>query len=118
MLPKTLVAASLHPIMLSILAQGEAYGYQIIQRVHRLSGGKIQWTAGTLYPVLHRLETKGLITSFWRVADSGRRRKYYRITPDGLKALEIEQTHWLDVHRLLLELWDPLEGFRVSGSES
>ena len=59
MIPKALVAASLKPIILSLLAHGEAYGYQIIQRIETLSGGKLQWTAGTMYPVLHRLETFG-----------------------------------------------------------
>jgi DNA-binding PadR family transcriptional regulator len=65
MLPKALVAASLRPIILSIVSDGETYGYDIIHRIHTLSDGKIQWTAGTLYPVLHRLETQGLIESIW-----------------------------------------------------
>ena len=107
MLPKTLIAASSTPIMLSILARGETYGYQIIQRLHDLSDGKMRWTAGTLYPVLHRLETKGLIASSWRQSKAGRKRKYYRLTAQGRDALTVERRQWLDVHSVLVKLWGP-----------
>jgi len=59
MLAKDLVAASSKPLVLSILADGESYGYEIIQKVRELSGGHIQWSDGMLYPVLHRLEREG-----------------------------------------------------------
>ena len=63
MLTKDLVAASSKPLLLSILAGGESYGYEIIQKVRELSGGQIEWSDGMLYPVLHRLERDGLIES-------------------------------------------------------
>ncbi len=107
MIPKALVAASLQPIILSLLAHGDAYGYQIIQRIETLSNGKLKWTAGTMYPVLHRLETKGLIEAFWRPSESGPRRKYYRLTDKGHGALDVEKSQWLDVHAVLLRLWAP-----------
>ncbi len=107
MISKALVAASLKPIMLSLLARGEAYGYEIIQRIEELSDGKLQWTAGTLYPVLHRLETEHLVEAVWRESESGPRRKYYRLTPKGQKALDAEKRQWLDVHAVLLKLWAP-----------
>ena len=107
MTPKALVAASLQPIILSLLAHGEAYGYEIIQRIDMLSDGKLQWTAGTMYPVLHRLETKGLIEARWRPSEAGPRRKYYRLTSKGSRALEVEKRQWLDVHGVLLKLWGP-----------
>ena len=105
MLPKVLVAAAVRPIMLAILAQGESYGYQIIQRIHDLSDGKLAWSDGTLYPVLHRLEGEGLIASTWRMSEAGRKRKYYRLTPAGEAALAQEQAHWFDMHAILLKLW-------------
>ncbi|HZL13994.1 MAG TPA: PadR family transcriptional regulator, partial [Verrucomicrobiae bacterium] len=77
MLTKDLVAASSKPLLLSILAGGESYGYEIIQKVRELSGGQIEWSDGMLYPVLHRLERDGLIESEWKEADTGRQRKYY-----------------------------------------
>jgi len=61
MLAKDMVAASAKPLLLSILAGGESYGYEIIQKVRELSGGQIEWSDGMLYPVLHRLERDGLI---------------------------------------------------------
>jgi DNA-binding PadR family transcriptional regulator len=60
MISKALIAASTKPLILSILLNGENYGYQIIQSVKRISGGQLEWSDGMLYPVLHRLEKDGL----------------------------------------------------------
>jgi DNA-binding PadR family transcriptional regulator len=105
MLGKDLVAASSKPILLSILADGEAYGYQIIQKVRELSGGDIEWSEGTVYPVLHRLEREGLIASEWKEAETGRERKYYFLTSRGRKTLKSERQQWLKVHNTLCKLW-------------
>ena len=107
MLSKELVAASAKPLVLSILAEGENYGYAIIQRVHALSGGQIAWTDGMMYPVLHRLERQKLIASEWRKAATGRKRKYYRLTAKGRQALAVERQHWMIVHSTLdtPEMW-------------
>ena len=106
MLSKELVAASTVPLVLSVLFKGESYGYELIQKVRELSGGKIEWTEGMLYPVLHWMERENLIESEWRSAeDSRRRRRYYRIRKEGRKALRSEQQQWLAVHTTLLKLW-------------
>lgn len=105
MLSKELVAASTVPLVLSLLGQGESYGYALIQRVRDLSGGKIEWTEGMLYPVLHWMEREKMIESEWRTAETGRRRKYYRIRREGRKALKEEQQQWITVHTTLAELW-------------
>jgi len=107
MFSQALVAASLQPIVLSILTRGEAYGYDIMRNVEELSDGRMTWTAGTLYPLMHRLEGKGLVQSLWRPSDSGPRRKYYRITAKGQRELETEKRAWLDLHEMLLKLWGP-----------
>ncbi len=104
---KSLTAASVRPIMLSILAEGESYGYSIMQRIHDLSEGEVQWSDGTLYPVLHRLELEGLIKARWVVPSSGRKRKYYRLTAAGSKALALERDRWMRVHSMLIKLWGP-----------
>src|SRR5271170_6299990 len=72
-LTKDLVAASAVPLVLSILEEGESYGYAIIQRVRQLSSGEIEWTDGMLYPVLHRLEEQGFITARWQDSEAGRK---------------------------------------------
>jgi DNA-binding PadR family transcriptional regulator len=105
MLSKELVAASTVPLVLSVLAKGETYGYALIQHVRELSGGRIEWTEGMLYPVLHWMEREGLIESEWRQADGERRRKYYWIRKDGRKALQEEQRQWMTVHTTLMTLW-------------
>lgn len=105
-LSKELVGASARPILLSILSRGESYGYAIMQRVQDLSDGDVVWKDGTLYPVLHRLEDEALITSTWRSAETGRRRKYYRLTLKGQEALETEKRQWLRVDAILAQLWD------------
>ncbi len=105
MITKDLVAASATPLVLSVLSQGESYGYAIIRHVRELSDEEIEWTDGMLYPVLHRLERKGLIASEWRRAESGRRRKYYRIEEAGAEALEREKQQWRLVSATLGKLW-------------
>jgi len=105
MLSKSLVAASTKPVILSILNGGESYGYQIIHSIIQLSGGTLDWSEGTIYPVLHRMEKDGFIRSQWKLSESGRRRKYYRITPAGEKELEKEKRHWLSVSSVLTRLW-------------
>ena len=105
MLSKDMVAASAKPLLLSILAGGERYGYEIIQKVRELSGGQIEWSDGMLYPVLHRLERDGLVESEWKEAESGRKRKYYFLSSVGRKALKTERQQWLAVHNTLCKLW-------------
>ena len=84
---KDLVAASATPLVLAILSEGESYGYAIIKRVGELSSGELQWTDGMLYPVLHRLERNGCVQSSWGRSETGRRRKYYRLTDRGSQEL-------------------------------
>ena len=100
------VAASAGPLVLTILAEGENYGYAIIKRVHELSGGRMQWTDGMLYPVLHRLEDRGLIESTWRVSEEGRRRKYYRLKEAGARELDVQKTQWVRVYETLQKSWE------------
>lgn len=105
MLSKELVGATTRPILLSIIAAGESYGYAIIRRMRDLSGHEVDWKDGTVYPLLHRLEEDGLIVSTWRSADTGRKRKYYAITPAGRAALSDEKAQWLQVDAILARLW-------------
>ena len=105
MIAKDLVAASSRPLVLSILSEGESYGYAIIQRVRDLSEEEIEWTEGMLYPVLHRLEREGLIEAEWKISEAGRKRKYYSLSRQGTGALKQEKQNWLTVHNTLGKLW-------------
>ena len=105
---KDLMAASSTPIVLAILAEGDSYGYAIIQRVRELSAGRVEWTDGMLYPVLHRLERLGYVKARWVVAESGRRRKYYHLTADGRAQLAEERRQWQAVDATLRGIWKSL----------
>ncbi|MCB9913948.1 MAG: helix-turn-helix transcriptional regulator [Planctomycetes bacterium] len=102
---KKLVAASSEPIVLAILGRGESYGYEIIQRVRAASDGAMEWTDGMLYPVLHRLEERGWVAARWGASDSGRRRRYYRLTPGGERELAGQRAEWEEVNGVLQALW-------------
>ena len=106
-LEKELVAASSVPLVLSILSEGDSYGYAIIQRVKELSGGEIEWTDGMLYPVLHWLADQGFVRSRWTKSESGRRRKYYSLESDGRQALRQQKAQWTLVTSTLNQLWRP-----------
>ncbi len=101
---KELVAASATPIVLAILNQSDSYGYAIIQKVREVSDDRLSWTDGMLYPVLHRLEDAGFVVSRWQLSETGRRRKYYRLTSAGMAELERLREQWLAVHNALERL--------------
>jgi PadR family transcriptional regulator PadR len=104
---KDLVAASAKTIILSLLLTGESYGYQIIKRVRRVSGGTLVWSNAMLYPVLHRMERDGLIRSEWRTSPENRMRKYYRLTEKGAAELSAEKARWRGIQTALRELLGP-----------
>src|SRR5512132_2782824 len=106
MINKDLMAASSTPLVLAILAEGDSYGYAILQRVRELSAGHMEWTDGMLYPVLHRLERLGQVAARWETADSGRRRKYYRITARGRTQLAQDRKQWETVDATLRGIWE------------
>ena len=102
---RELVAASSRPLILSILSEGESYGYAIIQRVGELTGGRLQWTEGMLYPVLHKLEQEGIIAAEWKKPAGERRRKYYHLKSEGKQALAKQREDWTAVNAALIKLW-------------
>jgi DNA-binding PadR family transcriptional regulator len=115
LIEKDLVAASSTPLVLGILAEDESYGYAILKRVHELSAGELEWTDGMLYPLLHRLHRLGYVNAEWRTPSGGRRRRYYAITPAGLRALADHRQQWAAVSRTLDGVWDRLNLSPVAG---
>ena len=102
---KDLVAASATPLVLAILSDGESYGYAIIRRVGELSGGELEWTDGMLYPLLHRLERNGLVKAVWGQSETGRKRKYYRLTDAGQEQLGRQRRQWQVVDQAIRGIW-------------
>jgi DNA-binding PadR family transcriptional regulator len=91
---RDLTAAFVTPLVLALLAEGDGYGYDLIRRVRVASDDSLQWSEGMLYPVLHRLELRGLVSSDWRTAASGRRRRSYAITAAGRAELQKQAAEW------------------------
>ena len=114
-LSKDLVAASATPLVLSILKEGDSYGYAIIRRVKELSGEEMNWTDGMLYPVLHRLEKQGYINSYWQMSLIGRKRKYYSLTREGDENLEVFKSQWCLVNKTLIRIWDRYKQMQSEG---
>jgi len=100
-----LIAASTKPLVLAVLSRGESYGYAIIQEIREQSGGTLEWSEGMLYPVLHRMEKEKLILASWKVGENGRRRKYYRVSAAGSRAIAAERQQWFAVHNTLASFW-------------
>ena len=106
MIDKELVAATSASITLTILSEADSYGYEIIQRVTELTRGELEWTEAMLYPVLHRLENRALVKSYWEASSSGRKRKYYAITGAGRAELRDKKRQWRIVDGVLGALWN------------
>ena len=104
MISKDLIAASATPLILSILSHGDSYGYKIIQQVREISDGEMQWADGMLYPILHRLEKNELVESYWGKAESGRKRKYYRLRQAGFDELNEQRRSWRNLYEMLQKL--------------
>jgi DNA-binding PadR family transcriptional regulator len=92
---RELLRGSLDLMVLSVLAGGKRYGYLIQKDVREASGGRVDLAAGTLYPLLHRLEDERLIKSSWE-ASTGRDRKWYELTAVGRKRLAAQAEEWAD----------------------
>jgi len=93
-----LLTGTLDLMVLEILSEQASYGYEISQTVLSRSQEVFELKEGSLYPALHRLERNGELASFWEQAD-GRRRKYYRITAAGKKALSAKRDEWKSFSR-------------------
>lgn len=85
-----LVGSTVEMLVLKLLAERTMYGYEIIQIVNERTDGAFNWKEGTLYPVLHRLEGKGFLATEWQAGETGKKRKYYRLTAKG-QALATEK---------------------------
>jgi PadR family transcriptional regulator, regulatory protein PadR len=83
----------LDALVLAVLADEPLHGYAVIEALRRRSEGAFELAEGTLYPVLHRLEADGLLASSWSEA-AGRRRRVYRLTRNGRRALARRREEW------------------------
>ena len=90
---RELLKGSTNLLVLSVLENENMYGYEMIRKIKLESEDLFDFQEGTLYPILHKLEEKGWISSYWDDF-SGKKRKYYAITEDGKKHLKSKKEEW------------------------
>lgn len=89
-----LIPGTLDILILKALGSDSMHGYAIAEWIHRRSHDVLQVDEGALYPALHRLELRGLLTADWGASENNRRAKFYKVTPPGRKHLEAESLRW------------------------
>lgn len=104
-----LMRGSLDLMVLTALSDGPKYGYLIQQQLRESSGEKVSLQAGTLYPILHRLESDSMVSCRWDDS-TGRRRKWYELTAAGRKQLKKRVAEWQDYVACLQRILGPLGG--------
>jgi PadR family transcriptional regulator PadR len=106
-LRKQTLDGNVETMLLAVLEAGPSYGYAVIQELEQQAEGIVQLGEGTVYPVLHRLEEKNLLTSSWRKAGNQRKRKYYRLTRKGRKVLAENRLQWQLLSRVMEKMLGP-----------
>src|SRR5471032_711758 len=101
---RELKRGSLELIVLHLLSQGEAYGYEIVTKLTEQTNGALEVTDGTLYPVLYRLERAGSVTVRWETPERGVPRKYYRLTAAGKEELRLLEEEWTNFTKAMANL--------------
>ena len=91
---KGLIGGSTILLLLTLLEETDRYGYEIIKELESRSDSTFKFKEGSLYPVLHKLENKGYVKSYMAKGDTGKERKYYKITSSGQRQLVEEKKQW------------------------
>lgn len=97
------MAGSMGMLLLKLLSEGDKYGYEMIETLRQRSQNVFELKAGTLYPLLHGLEEKGLLDSYKKEV-TGKTRKYYSITKEGKKVLQSKEEEWKEYSEAVLRV--------------
>lgn len=89
-----MLQGTLDLLVLKTLTWGPAHGYAIVRWIQQLSGDQLVVSEGSLYPALHRLDERGWVESEWKISDTKRRAKFYRLTTKGRAQLRAESATW------------------------
>lgn len=116
-LSKKALDGNVETILLAELLEGANYGYGLVKAINDRHVGALALGEGTIYPVLYRMEEKGLVAAEMRQMPSGRERKYYALTPDGHRALEANLKEWSALAEVMkrIELKAPLRVLPATG---
>jgi PadR family transcriptional regulator, regulatory protein PadR len=99
-------------LILQVVAAGSIHGYAIAQRLQLISRDVVQVPQGSLYPALHRLENRALLTAEWKLSDTGRESKFYRLTPKGRSELKEQAASWVRLTEAIGLILKPAGGAR------
>lgn len=104
---KEMIKGSTKTLVLSVLVDGEKYGYQIIKAIRAKSDGELNFGEGSIYPALHALEKNGDVESRWESQENLPDRKYYKITPQGLSNLKSLLEEWQQFVNVVGQVYTP-----------
>ena len=104
-----MMQGTLDMLVLQTLVLGPAHGYAIAEIIQKRSDAVLQVEQGSLYPALHRLEDKGLISSFWGTSDNNRKARYYKVTAAGRRQLHQESNRWSQLVHAIGRVMNPSE---------
>jgi transcriptional regulator len=105
-----LLKGTLSLLILSLLSRKAMYGYEIAATVHRDTDGTFTRREGSLYPNLHKMQADGLILGEWEEKETGRKRRYYRITAKGKAALKEKVRSWTDLRQAVDRILEKSDG--------
>jgi PadR family transcriptional regulator PadR len=105
-----LIKGTLALLILSLLSRRSMYGYEIAATVHRDTDGAFTWREGSLYPNLHKMQADGLIVGEWEEKETGRKRRYYRITKKGRAALTEKTSSWVELTAAVNRILEKSDG--------
>ncbi len=106
-LSRKTLEGSLETLLLALLEEGPSYGYEIVQNLNARAHGLFTTGEGTIYPILHRLEKQGVLAAHWRVGETGRKRKYYRLSPKGKRELSTQRGEWNALQQVMEACLNP-----------
>lgn len=102
-----LLQGTLDMLILKTLIRGPLHGYAIVEFIQQTSGDVLKVEEGALYPALHRLELRGLLSSEWGVSENKRRAKYYQLTATGRARLADEAARWRRMSAAISRIMEP-----------
>ncbi len=105
---RDLIQGTLDMLILRTLARGSLHGYAIAVAIEERSQDELRVEEGALYPALHRLEVAGLLSSEWKVSETNRRAKFYKLTPTGRKHLAAEASNWNRLVAAVARVMEPV----------
>ena len=105
-----LIKGTLALLILSLLSRRSMYGYEIAATVHRDTDGAFTWREGSLYPSLHKMAADGLIVGEWEEKETGRKRRYYRLTDKGREALVEKVQSWTELCNAVNRILEKSDG--------